>query len=85
VNRLHRPLLIALPWVIVIAIWNAIAYSGLVNPSLVPTPHAVAVRFWQLLTSARLPVDIAMSTQRVVLGVALGITVAVPAGFVLGW
>jgi NitT/TauT family transport system permease protein len=68
VNRLHRPLLIALPWVIVIAIWYAIAYSGLVNPSLVPTPHAVAVRFWQLLTSARLPVDIAMSTQRVVLG-----------------
>ena len=26
-----------------------------------------------------------MSTQRVLLGVALGIAVAVPVGFVLGW
>jgi len=81
----HRALLIALPWLIVIAIWYAVAYSGLINPSLVPTPHRVAARFYELLTAARLPVDILMSTQRVVIGVALGIAVAVPAGFVLGW
>jgi NitT/TauT family transport system permease protein len=43
------------------------------------------VRFWELLTQARLPLDIWMSTQRVFLGVALGITLAVPVGFVLGW
>jgi NitT/TauT family transport system permease protein len=78
-------LLIALPWLIVITIWYAVAYSGLINPSLVPAPHQVAARFYQLLTKARLPIDILMSTQRVVIGVALGIAVAVPAGFVLGW
>ena len=81
----RRTLLIALPWLIVIAIWYAIAYSGLINPSLVPTPHRVAERFWELLTTARLPVDILMSTQRVLIGVLLGTAVAVPAGFVLGW
>ena len=54
----RRVLLIALPWLIVIAAWYAIAYSGLVNPSLVPTPHRVAARFWELLTTARLPLDI---------------------------
>jgi NitT/TauT family transport system permease protein len=45
----------------------------------------VAARFWELLTRARLPSDMWMSTQRVFLGVALGIVFAVPAGFVLGW
>jgi NitT/TauT family transport system permease protein len=78
---LRRLALIALPWLVVIGVWYAIAYSGLVNPSLVPTPHRVAWRFWELLTTARLPLDIAMSTERVVVGVAA----AVPVGFVLGW
>jgi NitT/TauT family transport system permease protein len=82
---LRRIALIASPWLVVIGIWYAIAYSGLVNPSLVPTPHRVAWRFWELLTTARLPVDILMSTERVVVGVALGTALAVPVGFVLGW
>jgi len=55
-----------------------------VNPALVPTPHAVAARFWEL-AGQRLPKDVFMSTQRVFLGVTLGILLAVPVGFVLGW
>jgi NitT/TauT family transport system permease protein len=82
---IRRIILIALPWLLVIGIWYAIAYSGLINPSLVPTPTAVAERFWRLMSSGRLPVDIAMSTGRVIAGVALGIALAVPVGFVLGW
>ena len=70
---LRRVALLASPWLIVIGIWYVIAYSGLINPSLVPAPHRVAARFWELLTAARLPLDIAMSTQRVILGVALGV------------
>ena len=54
------------------------------NPALVPTPHAVAARFWEL-AGQRLPKDVFMSTQRVFLGVTLGILLAVPVGFVLGW
>ena len=45
----------------------------------------VAAKFWELLTTARLPLDIWMSTQRVFIGVTLGIALAVPVGFVLGW
>ena len=85
INVLRRAAFIALPWLVVIGIWYAIAYSGLINPSLVPTPHHVARRFWELLTRARLPLDILMSTERVVVGVALGTALAVPVGFVLGW
>jgi NitT/TauT family transport system permease protein len=82
---MRRAALIIAPWIVIVAIWYAIAYSGLINPALIPTPHAVAIRFWQLLTQARLPMDMWMSTQRVFLGVACGITLAVPVGFVLGW
>nr|AUN37377.1 taurine transport system permease protein TauC [uncultured bacterium] len=82
---MQRVALIASPWLLLIALWYAIAYSGLVNPALIPTPHAVAAQFWQQLTQARLPRDILMSTQRVLIGVVCGIIVAVPVGFVLGW
>ena len=82
---LRNALLIASPWVLVVLVWYAVAYSGFVNPSLVPRPHQVAVKFWELLTRARLPLDILMSTQRVFIGVTLGIIAAVPVGFVLGW
>ena len=82
---LRNVALIASPWILVVLAWYAVAYSGLVNPSLVPTPHQVAAKFWELLTTARLPLDILMSTQRVFIGVALGILAAVPVGFLLGW
>lgn len=77
--------IILMPWLAIVALWYAVAYSGLINPALIPTPHAVAERFVELLTQARLPLDIWMSTQRVFLGVALGIICAVPVGFILGW
>jgi NitT/TauT family transport system permease protein len=82
---MQRAALILSPWVLLVLLWYAVAYSGLVNPALIPTPHAVAAMFWELLTKARLPRDILMSTQRVLLGVTCGIVVAVPVGFVLGW
>ena len=77
-------MLILAPWAVLLALWYAIHYSGLVNPALVPTPHAVAASFWEL-AGQRLPRDMWMSTQRVFLGVVLGIVLAVPVGFVLGW
>jgi NitT/TauT family transport system permease protein len=82
---LKRAALILAPWFVIVGMWYGLAYSGLINEALIPKPHAVAVRFWELLTQARLPIDIWMSTQRVFLGVAAGITLAVPVGFVLGW
>jgi NitT/TauT family transport system permease protein len=77
-------MLILAPWAAIVGLWYAIHYSGLVNPALVPVPHAVAARFWEL-AGQRLPKDIWMSTQRVFLGVTLGIVLALPVGFVLGW
>ena len=80
----RRSLLVLAPWCAIVLAWYAIHYSGLVNPALVPSPHAVAARFWEL-AGDRLPRDVWTSTWRVVLGVTFGIVLAVPVGFVLGW
>ena len=81
---MHRSALILLPWLLLVAGWYGIHYSGLINPALVPTPHDVFARFVELMRG-RLPIDILMSTRRVFLGVLSGIALAVPVGFVLGW
>ena len=78
-------LLPVLPWAGLVLIWYLIPTLGLVNPSLVPTPGQVARTFWHLLTVERLWLDMLMSLQRVLLGLALGIALAIPVGFVLGW
>jgi ABC-type nitrate/sulfonate/bicarbonate transport system permease component len=41
--------LILAPWLILGLGWCAIALSGLVNASPMPTPHQAAARFWELL------------------------------------
>lgn len=83
--RLRAFGLVLAPWLLIVLAWYGIAWSGLINPALLPLPHAVAARFWELLTEGRLAQDIFMSTQRVFLGVVSGTLLAVPVGFVLGW
>jgi len=80
----RRLALILAPWAVIVLVWYAIHYSAVVNPALVPPPHDVAAQLWRL-AGQRLPKDVWMSTQRVFLGVTLGIAAAVPVGFVLGW
>lgn len=74
-----------LPWVALVALWAALPYTGLVNPALVPSPAAVASKFWRLLTEGTLALDILTSARRVLIGLTCGILVAVPAAFFLGW
>jgi len=83
-SLLHRVALVAAPWVLIVLAWYAVRASGLVSPALVPSPQEVLFKFLELMHT-RLPHDILMSTQRVLVGVVLGILLAVPVGFVLGW
>lgn len=82
--RLRHAALLLAPWLAIVALWYAVRASGLVNPALVPAPHAVAAKFVELLRE-RLALDIWMSTQRVFVGVTLGVLLAVPVGFAIGW
>src|SRR4029079_15314395 len=81
----RRFLLGLAPWVGAVLLWYAVRWSGFVNASLIPAPHQVAAKFFELLTRENLLLDIYTSTRRVFLGFILGITVAVPVGFLLGW
>jgi len=81
----RKIILLMLPWFLLILAWHLIATFGLVNEALMPTPAHVGAKFFDLLFNGRLPMDILKSTQRVVLGVVLGIAVAVPVGFLIGW
>jgi NitT/TauT family transport system permease protein len=81
---LRRAALILAPWLLIVLLWYGVRASGFVNPALVPAPHDVAARFVSLLRE-RLLMDIWMSTQRVFIGVSLGVALAVPVGFMLGW
>jgi NitT/TauT family transport system permease protein len=79
-----RVLWLLAPWVLIVALWYAVRASGLINPALVPAPHQVFAKFLEL-SQGRLWMDIFMSTQRVLIGVTLGVLLAVPVGFCLGW
>lgn len=83
--RLRQIGLLLLPWCLLILGWHVVATSGWVNEALMPTPIHVATKFTELLIGGRLGMDILKSTQRVVLGVSLGIALAVPLGFLIGW
>jgi len=83
-NGAVRVALVVAPWLAIVALWYAVRASGLINPSLVPAPHAVLAKFSELVRG-RLPLDVWMSTERVFVGVFLGVLAAVPVGFAIGW
>lgn len=82
---LRRAALLVVPWAGLIALWYAIAASGLFRPGLIPFPGDTARRFVSLLLHHGLLFDVLVSTFRVAAGVTLGILFAVPVGFVIGW
>ena len=81
---MRRAVFLLTPWLVLLALWYAVHYSGFINPALVPAPHAVAAKFMELMQS-RLPMDIVMSTRRVLIGVLACVTLALPFGFLIGW
>lgn len=70
---------------VIILIWEVISLSGMVQRGLVPSPLQTIERFVHLLKTEGLAYDIGISTMRVVVGVLVGASVAIPVGFCLGW
>ena len=82
---MRKLFLLSTPWLVILGVWSVITSLGLVNPTLVPSPQQIGWKFVELLSTGQLEQDIWMSTQRVLVGVVLGIFVAVPVGFLIGW
>src|SRR5947207_3540915 len=66
--------------VIVVAIWELSARSGLLSAMLLPAPSAVAVAFWHGLRDGTLIANTLISTERALEGLLIGGSI----GFVLG-
>lgn len=65
-----------------VAIWWVLTASGAVG---LPPPPDVARKFVDLIASGQLATDILSSLARVLTGFLLGVILAVPIGFIMGW
>jgi len=68
----------------IIAIWQGIAYFGLLNQQTMPAPSTVASSFWQLIVTGQLWPNLVISLERVVFGLAAGVAVGTALGLAAG-
>jgi NitT/TauT family transport system permease protein len=80
-NRLTRATLNIIALLLGIGLWS---YGNAIGLAL-PSPAEVVSRFIKLIESGLIIVDIGASLQRVLIGFALGTTIAIPIGFLMGW
>ncbi len=73
------------PFVVFVVLWQIVAASGWVTPYLVPSPVSVARAFVGELTSGRLVLNLGLSLEHYVLGLAWGIGWGIAMGLVLAW
>lgn len=79
-----RLVLAALPWAALLLAWTLVRSGGLVSPTLLPSPAQVFAQGWSLAASGELWQHLLASTVRVVAGVLIGTSLALPVGFLLG-
>lgn len=73
----------ALPLALLLG-WEIAAHAGLVNAQFLPPLEALAVRAWTETIDGELPLDIAMSFARDVVGFLIAAVIGVPIGLALG-
>jgi ABC-type nitrate/sulfonate/bicarbonate transport system permease component len=76
-----RPLLGAFG---LIALWYLAVWAKIVDPALLPAPHAAAIALWNGMHGGKLYFDFLKTVQRTAYAVALASAIAIPLGIVLG-
>lgn len=66
-----------------LGVWAAAA--ALSNNQLFPSPRDVVIAGWQILLDGSLIENAKASLVRVLVGFVLGVALAIPAGFLMGW
>lgn len=80
---------VPMPWmylttfVLGIGLWAVAA--AISSNTLIPAPQAVVIAFWQVLRDGTLWDNTTASLMRVASGFLLGVALAIPAGFLMGW
>jgi ABC-type nitrate/sulfonate/bicarbonate transport system permease component len=75
---------LAAPFVLLAAIWEAVAYAEVFPQKLFPTLQTVAVTFWELLVSGIIWTNTEGTLLRLVLGFLLAAIVGVTVGILMG-
>lgn len=71
-------------WIIVVAVWCAMSYGGLVEPMFLPEPSKVGETFLAFATNGQLWTNTLASAEVVIIGFVLSSIVAVPLGLMMG-
>ena len=72
------------PFLVVAAIWETIAWTGVFPPRLFPSLETVAVTFYELMLSGILPKHVAQTVLRLFSGFAVAAVIGVAAGILMG-
>jgi len=72
------------PFVPVVALWAAVAQSGLFPPVFFPGPLVVIEKFGTLMANGILPAYLEDSVVRLAVGTAMGLAIGIPLGLLVG-
>jgi ABC-type nitrate/sulfonate/bicarbonate transport system permease component len=72
-------------FLIMVAIWELPAASGLINPMFLPTPMETLTEGIRLLSEKKILLDLVCSLYRILLGVLLAFVVGAPLGVLIGY
>jgi len=84
---IRRPtylLLGILSFILVLIIWSALTYSGMIPPLFLPTPTAILRDAVKLFREMNFTTDILATTLRVLVGFAVATLLGVPLGILVG-
>jgi NitT/TauT family transport system permease protein len=66
-----------------VLIWRLVGWLGDYPAFILPTPEQVTIRLWQVLSDGSLFTHIGRTLSELLLGLALGLSTATPAGYLL--
>ena len=72
-------------FLIVLALWEALAASRLINPMFLPTPLETFIEGTRLLMEKKILIDLLCSLSRILTGVFLAALVGIPLGILVGY
>jgi NitT/TauT family transport system permease protein len=70
--------------VVLMALWEAFARSGLFNPAITPPLMRIAGSFWHMLANGTLPLNAGYTLTRVLTGLGIACVLGVPIGMLMG-
>lgn len=70
--------------IIFFILWEILPATGVVDPTLIPSPSTIVMTLWDPIMAGVLPENTAISMVRMFLGWGIALAVAIPLGYLLG-